>query len=189
MGLWTRRGFYSPDGQDPVNGRASHPFSAWTVVCSWTKLSGPCWNLIHDKNLAVVPLVKWFDLVDQRSRCYSHWFETLKQRSDLITLSEQLMKCASIVYIPMYSLTRGYLWETKKITPVQIMANQTSVKCCRSPILLFWSVFVSYSVGIMSDKSELKAELERKKQRLAQIREEKKRKEDERKKKEVSTCL
>lgn len=36
----------------------------------------------------------------------------------------------------------------------------------------------------MSDKSELKAELERKKQRLAQIREEKKRKE-ELKKKEV----
>lgn len=40
---------------------------------------------------------------------------------------------------------------------------------------------------IMSDKSELKAELERKKQRLAQIREEKKRKEEERKKKEVRT--
>lgn len=38
----------------------------------------------------------------------------------------------------------------------------------------------------MSDKSDLKAELERKKQRLAQIREEKKRKEEERKKKEVS---
>ncbi|XP_078737680.1 cytoplasmic dynein 1 intermediate chain 1-like isoform X2 [Lampetra fluviatilis] len=37
----------------------------------------------------------------------------------------------------------------------------------------------------MSDKAELKAELERKKQRLAQIREEKKRKEEERKKKEV----
>uniref|UniRef100_A0A8C2BEF9 Dynein, cytoplasmic 1, intermediate chain 2b n=1 Tax=Cyprinus carpio TaxID=7962 RepID=A0A8C2BEF9_CYPCA len=41
----------------------------------------------------------------------------------------------------------------------------------------------------MSDKSELKAELERKKQRLAQIREEKKRKEEERKKKEVSWGL
>ncbi|GLD67533.1 cytoplasmic dynein 1 intermediate chain 2-like isoform X5 [Lates japonicus] len=41
------------------------------------------------------------------------------------------------------------------------------------------------SCGIMSDKSELKAELERKKQRLAQIREEKKRKEEERKKKEA----
>uniref|UniRef100_A0A672SDI0 Cytoplasmic dynein 1 intermediate chain 2-like n=1 Tax=Sinocyclocheilus grahami TaxID=75366 RepID=A0A672SDI0_SINGR len=39
--------------------------------------------------------------------------------------------------------------------------------------------------SIMSDKSELKAELERKKQRLAQIREEKKRKEEERKKKEA----
>ncbi|XP_061521070.1 cytoplasmic dynein 1 intermediate chain 1 isoform X1 [Phycodurus eques] len=38
----------------------------------------------------------------------------------------------------------------------------------------------------MSDKSDLKAELERKKQRLAQIREEKKRKEEERKKKEVT---
>lgn len=38
----------------------------------------------------------------------------------------------------------------------------------------------------MSDKSELKAELERKKQRLAQIREDKKRKEEERKKKEVN---
>lgn len=45
--------------------------------------------------------------------------------------------------------------------------------------------FLFYS--IMSDKSELKAELERKKQRLAQIREEKKRKEEERKKKEVGT--
>ncbi|OPJ80052.1 cytoplasmic dynein 1 intermediate chain 2 isoform A [Patagioenas fasciata monilis] len=41
------------------------------------------------------------------------------------------------------------------------------------------------SVSAMSDKSELKAELERKKQRLAQIREEKKRKEEERKKKET----
>lgn len=39
----------------------------------------------------------------------------------------------------------------------------------------------------MSDKSDLKAELERKKQRLAQIREEKKRKEEERKKKESET--
>ncbi|XP_042187861.1 cytoplasmic dynein 1 intermediate chain 1 isoform X2 [Callorhinchus milii] len=37
----------------------------------------------------------------------------------------------------------------------------------------------------MSDKSDLKAELERKKQRLAQIREEKKRKEEERKRKET----
>lgn len=49
------------------------------------------------------------------------------------------------------------------------------------------NVLFVYSCGIMSDKSELKAELERKKQRLAQIREEKKRKEEERKKKEV--CL
>ncbi|XP_031441558.1 cytoplasmic dynein 1 intermediate chain 1 isoform X3 [Clupea harengus] len=39
----------------------------------------------------------------------------------------------------------------------------------------------------MADKSDLKAELERKKQRLAQIREEKKRKEEERKKKELET--
>ncbi|KAF7221667.1 transcript variant X2 [Nothobranchius furzeri] len=38
----------------------------------------------------------------------------------------------------------------------------------------------------MSDKSDLKAELERKKQRLAQIREEKKKREEERKKKEKS---
>uniref|UniRef100_A0A8C1TV32 Dynein cytoplasmic 1 intermediate chain 1 n=1 Tax=Cyprinus carpio TaxID=7962 RepID=A0A8C1TV32_CYPCA len=37
----------------------------------------------------------------------------------------------------------------------------------------------------MADKSDLKAELERKKQRLAQIREEKKRKEEEKKKKET----
>ncbi|XP_072903340.1 cytoplasmic dynein 1 intermediate chain 2-like isoform X8 [Hemitrygon akajei] len=46
--------------------------------------------------------------------------------------------------------------------------------------------FVSLAT-VMSDKdkSELKAELERKKQRLAQIREEKKRKEEERKKKEA----
>lgn len=41
----------------------------------------------------------------------------------------------------------------------------------------------------MSDKSDLKAELERKKQRLAQIREEKKRKEEERKRKEVRRGL
>ncbi|XP_013998320.1 cytoplasmic dynein 1 intermediate chain 1 isoform X8 [Salmo salar] len=39
----------------------------------------------------------------------------------------------------------------------------------------------------MADKSDIKAELERKKQRLAQIREEKKRKEEERKKKETET--
>lgn len=44
---------------------------------------------------------------------------------------------------------------------------------------------IFFSWGAMSDKNELKAELERKKQRLAQIREEKKRKEEERKKKEV----
>lgn len=43
------------------------------------------------------------------------------------------------------------------------------------------------SLSNMSDKSELKAELERKKQRIAQIREEKKRKEEEKKKKDVST--
>lgn len=47
--------------------------------------------------------------------------------------------------------------------------------------------YMLLKVTKMSDKSELKAELERKKQRLAQIREEKKRKEEERKKKEV--CL
>lgn len=41
----------------------------------------------------------------------------------------------------------------------------------------------------MSDKSELKAELERKKQRIAQIREEKKRKEEEKKKKDVRVWL
>lgn len=52
-----------------------------------------------------------------------------------------------------------------------------------------YSLSSVYSCGIMSDKSELKAELERKKQRLAQIREEKKRKEEERKKKEVCKNL
>uniref|UniRef100_A0AAX7SWM4 Dynein, cytoplasmic 1, intermediate chain 2a n=1 Tax=Astatotilapia calliptera TaxID=8154 RepID=A0AAX7SWM4_ASTCA len=41
----------------------------------------------------------------------------------------------------------------------------------------------------MSDKSELKAELERKKQRLAQIREEKRRKEEERKKAELKEVV
>lgn len=51
--------------------------------------------------------------------------------------------------------------------------------------IMICGCFLFYS--IMSDKSELKAELERKKQRLAQIREEKKRKEEERKKKEVRT--
>lgn len=45
--------------------------------------------------------------------------------------------------------------------------------------------YMLLKVANMSDKSELKAELERKKQRLAQIREEKKRKEEERKKKET----
>lgn len=50
-------------------------------------------------------------------------------------------------------------------------------------------ISVLISVAVMSDKSELKAELERKKQRLAQIREEKKRKEEERKKKEVRNCF
>ncbi|XP_023600698.1 cytoplasmic dynein 1 intermediate chain 2 isoform X8 [Myotis lucifugus] len=45
--------------------------------------------------------------------------------------------------------------------------------------------YMLLQVTNMSDKSELKAELERKKQRLAQIREEKKRKEEERKKKET----
>lgn len=48
-----------------------------------------------------------------------------------------------------------------------------------------YNFYVVGRIPIMSDKSELKAELERKKQRLAQIREEKKRKEEERKKKEV----
>ena len=43
-------------------------------------------------------------------------------------------------------------------------------------------VLLKNSCDKMSDKSELKAELERKKQRLAQIREEKRRKEEERKK-------
>lgn len=47
-----------------------------------------------------------------------------------------------------------------------------------------WSQLISPCS--MSDKSELKAELERKKQRIAQIREEKKRKEEEKKKKDVS---
>lgn len=46
--------------------------------------------------------------------------------------------------------------------------------------------FFSSKETNMSDKSDLKAELERKKQRLAQIREEKKRKEEERKRKEVN---
>uniref|UniRef100_A0A2R8MDA8 Dynein cytoplasmic 1 intermediate chain 1 n=2 Tax=Callithrix jacchus TaxID=9483 RepID=A0A2R8MDA8_CALJA len=49
-----------------------------------------------------------------------------------------------------------------------------------------FTFFLSFSKETnMSDKSDLKAELERKKQRLAQIREEKKRKEEERKKKEA----
>ncbi|XP_069504651.1 cytoplasmic dynein 1 intermediate chain 1 isoform X2 [Ambystoma mexicanum] len=43
--------------------------------------------------------------------------------------------------------------------------------------------------AMSTDKSDLKAELERKKQRLAQIREEKKRKEEERKKKETDLQL
>ncbi|KAK2836385.1 hypothetical protein Q7C36_014254 [Tachysurus vachellii] len=51
------------------------------------------------------------------------------------------------------------------------------------------SIFPEHSIHQtkMADKSDLKAELERKKQRLAQIREEKKRKEEEKKKKESET--
>ncbi|XP_052525764.1 cytoplasmic dynein 1 intermediate chain 2-like [Tympanuchus pallidicinctus] len=49
----------------------------------------------------------------------------------------------------------------------------------------FGVISVLISVAVMSDKSKLKAELERKRQRLAQIREEKKRKEEERKEKET----
>lgn len=55
----------------------------------------------------------------------------------------------------------------------------------RGDSLLDSVLFPRSDAGVMSDKSDLKAELERKKQRLAQIREEKKRKEEERKKKEV----
>lgn len=51
--------------------------------------------------------------------------------------------------------------------------------------MIIVNVGMIFKATTMSDKSELKAELERKKQRLAQIREEKKRKEEERKKKEV----
>lgn len=51
---------------------------------------------------------------------------------------------------------------------------------------LMSSDMLFFSSSSMSDKSELKAELERKKQRIAQIREEKKRKEEEKKKKDVS---
>ncbi|KAB5583848.1 hypothetical protein PHYPO_G00100440 [Pangasianodon hypophthalmus] len=52
-------------------------------------------------------------------------------------------------------------------------------------LYLYAIITTLLDLDIMSDKSELKAELERKKQRLAQIREEKKRKEEERKKKET----
>lgn len=52
-------------------------------------------------------------------------------------------------------------------------------------VMIIVNVGMIFKATTMSDKSELKAELERKKQRLAQIREEKKRKEEERKKKEV----
>ncbi|KAL4635842.1 cytoplasmic dynein 1 intermediate chain 2-like isoform X2 [Arapaima gigas] len=58
------------------------------------------------------------------------------------------------------------------------MSDNSTLRLC-----VQWSWNVNF--GIMSEKSELKAELERKKQRLAQIREEKKRKEEERKKKEA----
>uniref|UniRef100_A0A8C9TI14 Dynein cytoplasmic 1 intermediate chain 2 n=2 Tax=Scleropages formosus TaxID=113540 RepID=A0A8C9TI14_SCLFO len=52
------------------------------------------------------------------------------------------------------------------------------------PPLYFAEMLIGHpcSFGTMSEKSEWKAELERKKQRLAQIREEKRRKEEERKK-------
>lgn len=49
--------------------------------------------------------------------------------------------------------------------------------------------YIDRATQKMADRSDLKAELERKKQRLAQIREEKKRKEEERKKKEVRSSF
>lgn len=81
------------------------------------------------------------------------------------------------------------------IIPDVLTADVSSVSFKRATLarlFLIW-LYIGYrhlvsgrepavSCGIMSDKSELKAELERKKQRLAQIREEKKRKEEERKK-------
>ncbi|XP_036902342.1 cytoplasmic dynein 1 intermediate chain 1 isoform X7 [Sturnira hondurensis] len=59
----------------------------------------------------------------------------------------------------------------------------SSVWVWTDPLPSQWEVTIMETN--MSDKSDLKAELERKKQRLAQIREEKKRKEEERKKKEA----
>lgn len=81
----------------------------------------------------------------------------------------------SFGFSKLVPLTIVYLKEScyLKKTNKQKHQNQTVI------------LFLLISVSAMSDKSELKAELERKKQRLAQIREEKKRKEEERKKKEV----
>ncbi|XP_061413734.1 cytoplasmic dynein 1 intermediate chain 1-like isoform X5 [Lethenteron reissneri] len=59
-----------------------------------------------------------------------------------------------------------------------VRGNMQQEKCCNLKC-------GEWLVIIMSDKTDLKAELERKKQRLAQIREEKRRKEEERKLKEA----
>lgn len=72
------------------------------------------------------------------------------------------------------TLLHNYVWSDFAFEDVSFVAR--SLHCPVSIELFSCS---------MSDKSELKAELERKKQRIAQIREEKKRKEEEKKKKDV----
>lgn len=76
-----------------------------------------------------------------------------------------------------------YSISTKRFNKSLLCTKKTPKQTQRKQKPVTWSLLIS--VSAMSDKSELKAELERKKQRLAQIREEKKRKEEERKKKEV----
>lgn len=75
----------------------------------------------------------------------------------------------------------GILGSVKILYPVAMKPEHPVPHVAHSRALLS----LAAPQDTMSDKSDLKAELERKKQRLAQIREEKKRKEEERKKKEV----
>lgn len=78
-------------------------------------------------------------------------------------------------------------WAFWSITVALLNSLYSSIQCHKGLAIANSCLILLFpqTKGTMSDKSDLKAELERKKQRLAQIREEKKRKEEERKKKEV----
>lgn len=88
-----------------------------------------------------------------------------------------------ITWWVFWTITQGHWVNRSSI--VSCVKNETKAQCHISSLLFDPLALSPHYRDTMSDKSDLKAELERKKQRLAQIREEKKRKEEERKKKEV----